>query len=324
MDGVTPYTDKAQPRPMSATETLAVCDQAQTARLLDYPTLLDAVRDAMIEYTAGKIASPERLVVPMQQGVMLSMPAVADDLVAHKLITVVPANTGRGLPTINGQVTVLDAVTGRTLALLDGPEVTGRRTAAVTMLGIRTCLPHAPREILMYGTGTQARHHVRAIAAIFPDARLLVRGTSLAIAEAFCNEMRETFPNAVPADPLRIPETVDAVITVTTSLEPVYDEVGRPGRVVVGVGAFKPEMAEIGKATLDASTIYVDDPVGVSVEAGDLMRAGVDWNTVIPLATAFGQTPDFSRPIVVKSVGTAAWDLAASRVAVANLMRAAG
>lgn len=309
---------------MSSTDTLAVCNQAQTARLLDYPALLDAVRDAMIEYTAGKIASPERLVVPMQQGVMLSMPAVAADLVAHKLITVVPPNAGRGLPTINGQVTVLDAVTGRTLALLDGPEVTGRRTAAVTMLGIRTCLPQAPREILMYGTGTQARHHVQAIAAIVPQARLLIRATSVERAEAFCDEMRDTFPAIAPADPAHIPDTVDAVITVTTSLEPIYDEVARPGRVVVGVGAFKPEMAELGKTTLDGSTIYVDDPVGVSVEAGDLMRAGVDWNTVIPLANAFGQTPDFSKPIVVKSVGTAAWDLAASRVAVARLAHTAG
>ena len=51
----------------------------------------------------------------------------------------------------------------------------------------------------------------------------------------------------VRACPAGIPEGVDAVITLTTATEPVYDEPPQVGRIVVGVGAFKPEMAEIGK-----------------------------------------------------------------------------
>lgn len=308
---------------MPLTDALVVCDQARTAELLDFPSLLDAVGAAIVEYAAGRIASPERLVVPLPEGVMLSMPAVADDIAAHKLITVIPSNASRGLATILGQVTVCDAASGKALCLLDGPEVTGRRTAAVTMLAIRACLPHAPREILMYGTGTQARFHIQAIAAIFPDAKVFVRGTHPANVTAFCDAMRDVLPAIAPADTTHIADSIDAVITVTTSLTPIYDEVARVGRVVVGVGAFKPEMAELGKTTLMGSAIYVDDPVGVVVEAGDLMRAGVDWQTVMPMAQALTSPPPQDRPIVVKSVGTAAWDLAAGRVALAKLARAA-
>ncbi|MGA3828182.1 delta(1)-pyrroline-2-carboxylate reductase family protein, partial [Pseudomonas chlororaphis] len=75
-----------------------------------------------------------------------------------------------------------------------------------------------------------------------------------------------------------IPSEVDVVITLTTSTEPVYNEPARAGRVVIGVGAFKPEMAELGKVPLDASDLYADDPAGARHEAGDLLQAGIDWS----------------------------------------------
>ncbi|WP_454726370.1 MULTISPECIES: bifunctional Delta(1)-pyrroline-2-carboxylate/Delta(1)-piperideine-2-carboxylate reductase [Cupriavidus] len=307
---------------MTHPETITVCDPAQTAGLLDFPSLLAALSACMAEYAAGRIASPERMAVPLPGGgVMLSMPAVAIDIAAHKLVTVVPANAARGLPTISGHVTALDAVSGETLLLLDGPEVTGRRTAAVTMLAIRAFMPAGPKEILLIGTGTQARYHVRAIAAVFPEARVRVRGLRAADAAAFCDSLRPVLPSlaAAPAD--HVPDAVDAVIAVTTSTVAVYDEPPRAGRVVVGVGAFRPDMAEIGSTTLLGSQIYADDQAGVSAEAGDLIQAGVDWRRVLPLASALGKAPDPARPVVVKSVGTAAWDLAACRVALANLAR---
>lgn len=81
----------------------------------------------------------------------------------------------------------------------------------------------------------------------------------------------------------------------------------RPWReLVIGVGAFKPEMAEIGKETLSGSQIYIDDLAGGQHEAGDLIQAGIDWSVVRSLASALREKPDLSKPIVLKSVGTAA------------------
>lgn len=99
----------------------------------------------------------------------------------------------------------------------------------------------------------------------------------------------------------------------------MYDEPPQVGRIVVGVGAFKPEMAEIGKTTLDGSVLYADDPAGARHEAGDLLRAGVEWSRVHALAELVREEPDRSRAFVFKSVGTAAWDLGAARVALASL-----
>lgn len=56
----------------------------------------------------------------------------------------------RQLPTINGTITVCDAVTGQIKFLLNSPEVTGRGTAAVTLLAIRTLLKREPKQTLLF------------------------------------------------------------------------------------------------------------------------------------------------------------------------------
>jgi len=239
-----------------------------------------------------------------------------------KLVNVQPANRKLNLPTIHGMVTVCDGATGRPLCMLDGPELTGRRTAAVTLLAVRRLLATVPRAILIIGTGVQASHHVEAFTTLYPDAQVWVRGIDTAATEAFCRRFAAK-QRKVAALAGATPGDVDVVVTLTTSTEPVYNEPARVGRVVIGVGAFKPEMAEIGKTTLDGSVLYADDPAAAKHEAGDLMRAGVDWLRVKPLAALLREAPDLQRPAVFKSVGTAAWDLAAARVAVAKLQQAA-
>lgn len=111
------------------------------------------------------------------------------------------------------------------------------------------------------------------------------------------------------------PGDVDVVVTLTTATRPIYNEPGRPDRLVIGVGAFKPEMAEIGERTLAGSVVFADDPAGARHEAGDLLRAGIDWRYVGSLAAALRPVARPRAPVVFKSVGTGAWYLAAGRVA---------
>ena len=162
-------------------------DEYDTARLLPYDRLVATLEATMLDYAGGRIMSPERMVVPLADGaVMLSMPASAADLAMHKLVNVCPRNRALGLPTIHGQVTAFDASTGVPQFMLDGPTVTGRRTAAVTMLGIKRLMERAPGEVLVIGTGKQALHHVEALATLYPAARILILGSQPARAEAFC------------------------------------------------------------------------------------------------------------------------------------------
>lgn len=292
--------------------------KARTAAAVPFGPLVEALAAAAIEYRQGGIRSPERIGVPLAgDGVSLSMPASASDIAVHKLVNVQPANAARGLTSLNGIVTVSDARTGRPMCLLDGPELTGRRTAGISLLGIRTFLPRAPRQVLLIGTGAQASYHVQALQALHPQCSVLVKGRDRASEDAFCR-VHETVSPSISPCPGTIPAAVDVVITLTTSKQVVYDEPARVDRLVIGVGAFKPDMAEIGAVTLHGSAIYVDDPAGARHEAGDLMRADVDWNLVLPLAAALPRLQE-QVPVVLKSVGTAAWDLAAARVAMSSI-----
>ncbi len=302
-----------------ASGSLLVCDRARTAALLGFPALVDAIAVAAAQLAHGAIHSPERHALPLGQGgVLLSMPATAPDIAIHKLANIQKANAARGLPTLQGVVTVCDAATGRPLCLLDGPELTARRTAAVTMLALRTLLPAAPAALLLIGTGVLAVSHLQALHAVHPGCRVWVRARTAQGARAFCDTWRALHPELLPC-PEQLPPALQAVVAVTTSTEPVYDAPACAGRLVVGVGAFRPEMAEIGATTLAGSLVVADDPAGARHEAGDLLRAGVDFAGVRSLAQVLRERPPAGQPVVFKSVGSAAWDLAAARVALAAL-----
>lgn len=301
--------------------TTPIFDAAATARLIPYATLVDGLKRASIDYAHQRIVSPERLVVPLNHGgIMLSMPATAPDLAIHKLVNVCPSNASRALPTIHGQVMAFDPDTGETRFILDGPTVTGRRTAGMSMLGVRTFAPAAPREFLLIGSGTQALNHLDAIGELYPDSRVWVKGSSPERAETFCaanhGKMRGKISELRPLAQAGVPDSVDVVITLTTSKQPVFDEAARVDRLVIGVGAFTPAMAEIGPRTLGGSRLFVDDAAGAKHEAGDLIQADVDWTRVNAISTVLENSAGLPRqaPIVFKTVGCAAWDLAACRV----------
>ncbi|MET5019965.1 delta(1)-pyrroline-2-carboxylate reductase family protein, partial [Burkholderia pseudomallei] len=98
-----------------------------------------------------------------------------------------------------------------------GPTVTGPRTAAVTLLALRPFVAAAPRDVLLIGTGTQAAHPVEALAALFPGVRVRVTARAPAQAAAFCARLRAVLPTLEPRGGDTLPETLDAVITATTS-----------------------------------------------------------------------------------------------------------
>lgn len=291
-------------------------DAAATARLLTFADLVGALRTAAADLMAGRIVSPERTMLPLQEGaVMLAMPATAPDIAIHKLVTVSPANAASGLATVQGQVVAYDTHNGSPLFMLDGPTVTARRTAAMSMLGIQALHGIAPSEVVVIGTGAQAGSHVAALGALFPAARVYVIGSRLERAEAFCMRHQALNARLEALAPDRIPASVEVVITATTSASPVYHEPDMPGRLVIAVGSFAADAAEVEASLVQASVLYIDDPHGGRYEAGDFIQAGTDWARVHPIADAFSHAAPVERPILFKTVGCAAWDLAACRVA---------
>jgi len=294
--------------------SISVHDAAQTAALLPFRVLVDEIARAAHDHAEGLIEAPARQVVPYAMGgTMLSMPATAADIGVHKLVNVVPANRDKGLPTILGMVAVYDGATGQPRLLLDGPTVTARRTAAVSMLALRTLGPEALRHATVIGTGVEGLSHITALAELYPGLPVTAIGSSLEKARSFAAAHRHLGVALQAAS--SVPPETDLLITATTSAKPVYDEPARDDRLIIAMGAYRPDLAEIGALTLSGSRLYVDDLDGARHEAGDYLQAGVDWASVGSLAQALREKSRPGGPAVFKSVGCAAWDLAAGRCA---------
>lgn len=299
-----------------------ILDRDQTAQSLPYARLVPALSQAARELAAGTIIAPERQVVTIDSAsVLLSMPAIGADISATKLITVHGNNARHHLPAIQGEVIVFDTATGRRLAMLDGPTVTARRTAAMTLLGIETLARKKPASVLIIGTGTQAAAHADALVDYLKVENFIIAGRTLGGAEAFASALKQRHAHvtvrALTAASLEreVPEA-DVIIAATTSTVPVIPADISPDTLAVGVGAFKPAMAEFPPALLHARQIVVDDLHGAKHEAGDLLQAKVEWQSVLPLADVLsGKLPKTGAVPVFKTVGQAAWDLAAARVA---------
>jgi 1-piperideine-2-carboxylate/1-pyrroline-2-carboxylate reductase [NAD(P)H] len=299
-----------------------IIDAEQTGARLSYTDLAESIRNVALARRSGEVQAPNRMALPLPEGgVLLAMPASDEDIAITKLVTVHPENAGRGLPTIQGEVVVMEAATGRRLGLLDGSVVTARRTAALSMLAARELAPRPNGSLLIIGTGTQGRAHLEAFheglgtPRVFTTSRTAERAGSLA---QYAEDLLGMEARAVE-DPGEALDEVSLVVTATTSREPVLPEEVPEDIFVAAVGSFEPEAAELPAGLISRSTVVVDTLEGAREEAGDLIqaeRAGAfSWENATPLEDVLRQSERPEGTIVFKSVGHALWDLAAARTA---------
>ena len=299
-------------------------DAPATARALPYPALAAEI-SALLADPAVQV--PPRLVQPLPGGGSLFvMPALDGRLAITKLISYTPANAGTGRPAIQGDVVVFDIATGERRLVLDGPTVTARRTAAVSLLAAQTLAPRLHGPLLIVGAGVQGRAHLEAFAAGLGIQEVRIASRSTASAQALVDHARTlglqaevvTNPNAALADcPL--------VVSCTPASGVVLRATPRPDAFIAAVGAFTPKMVELApelcRHIAEQGTVVVDTR-DADHEAGDLLQARLDVAQFATLQDVLqakkNQPGSKSGPVLFKSCGWAGWDLAAARVALST------
>lgn len=297
-----------------------IFDADATARALPWRALLDAIEQTLLDQKAGLVQSPDRWVLPLTPSASwFLMPAwltpPATDLAAIKLITYAPQNLTKGLPAILGDVMVLRASTGERLALLDGPAVTARRTAAVSLLAARRLAPLPTGPLLVLGTGVQAMSHVQAFTEALGVDEVWVGGRTEASAQAFVQKLHR---HGVFAEPVTDLDAALArcplVVTATSAQAICLRGQVRDDAFVAAIGAFTPAMIELDPGlTRDIAERgqIVLDSAAARHEAGDLITAGLDLAALPTLADQPARRD--GGPVLFKSCGSALWDLAAAR-----------
>ena len=123
-------------------------DEARVQQLLSVPDLLQGVREALMALTLGQVVQPLRMVMPIGEasndGLLFLKPAQLGDALSTKLITLVPGNAQKGLPTLLSTIVLMDPATGQTLAVMEGNTITAMRTAAASAVAADALVPRRP------------------------------------------------------------------------------------------------------------------------------------------------------------------------------------
>jgi ornithine cyclodeaminase len=185
-----------------------------------------------------------------------------------KVATIVPGNTARGKPTINGTVTLFDDVTGELTALVDFHLVTKWKTAGDSLLSASRLARRDSRNILLVGAGTVSRSMVQAYRSIWPEAQFTVWSrqvqTAAHMAVPMGLEVATRLEDAVPQ--------ADIICTCTMATEPlIKGEWLRPGQHLDLIGAYRPDMRELDDAAMARGRIFVDARATTVHHIGELM-----------------------------------------------------
>ncbi|MEO7548056.1 MAG: delta(1)-pyrroline-2-carboxylate reductase family protein [Ramlibacter sp.] len=293
----------------------------QTAARLPWHRLVSEIA-ALLADPAVQV--PERLVQPLPGGGSLFvMPALDGRIAIAKLITFTPANTGTRRPAIQGNVVVFDVATGERLLLLDGPTVTARRTAAVSLLAAQRLAPTPNGPLLIVGAGAQGLAHLEAFAQGLPLREVRIASRSVASARALAERARILGLQAsIVTDADAALAHCPLVVTCTPASGVVLSGPLRGDAFVAAVGAFTPQMVELSPALCrtcaERGSVFVDTP-DAAHEAGDLLQARLDVARFASLRdVVMGSAAAARGPVLFKSCGWAGWDLAAARVAISS------
>ncbi|MGA9426299.1 MAG: hypothetical protein WBV33_14560, partial [Terracidiphilus sp.] len=155
----------------------------QIRALLKYEALIPAIREALVDYSAGRVEQPPRTILRAgndegaRNGWFAVMPVIHDDAMGVKAVTFFPGNAERGLPTHMAVIALLSRCSGQPLAVMDGRLITEMRTAAVSAVATDLLAAADVKVLAILGSGVQARAHVAALRCVrrFEEVRIWSR-----------------------------------------------------------------------------------------------------------------------------------------------------
>ncbi|MDD2922354.1 MAG: hypothetical protein PHQ36_08710 [Anaerolineales bacterium] len=320
---------------------MLILNADEVKKALPMKDAIEAMKQAYTSLSDGKAEAPlrSRLPVPPHDGLALFMPAFVNDkknqALAVKIVSIFPHNLQRDLPLIFAAVLVLEADTGKPIALLEGGSLTAIRTGAGSGLAVDVLSRPESRVVAVFGAGAQGRTQLEAACTVRQIEQAWIYDSDRKRAESLASELAGV--GRIPRD-VRVAATseeairdADIICTATTSASPVFDDAKlKRGVHISAVGSYTPEMQEIPSATVSRARIVVDSRSATLAETGDLVipiRSGaiktedvdIELGEILLGRKSGRKTPD--EITLFKSVGIAVQDAMAAQVALENAQK---
>ena len=306
-------------------QPMRIFDAAATRHALPFDALIPALRDL---FAAGCVVPPRQvheIAATSGEGVTsLVMPAwIPGRYYGLKVVNVAPGNASRGLPALHASDLLHDAATGAPLALIDGDQVTARRTAAASALAASFLARADARHLLVVGAGRVARLLPAAYRVVRPIEQVTVWARRPQEAEALAQALADAgVAAAASTDLARAVGAADVVSVATLATAPLIEGRWlRPGSHLDLIGSFTPAMREADDACFAGAGRVRRHRGGAAEErrpararsARGVLTAADVRGTLASLARGAAQgRRDATERTVFKSVGTALEDLAAA------------
>ena len=295
----------------------------QTA--LPYPLLVDALAQGLQQFAqtpARSFFSPNQ-----DASCVMIMPAWRPhQMMGVKLVSVWPENNAKGESAVSAVYVVISCLDGRPLAVLDGTELTLRRTAAAAALAAKRLARENSETLAVLGTGSLSVPLVQAHTDTMRLKNVLVWGRQFHKTQRVVKQLKELGIEVRAMGDLE--ETLalsDVVAVATTATEPFLKaDWVKPGTHISLVGAFTPQMAEAEPVLMARSQLFADCRASVLEKGGEVFQAikqglVLDSDIIADLAELTAQSDrnwrhDGQAITVFKSVGFALLDLIAAEV----------
>ena len=308
---------------------MKVYDRENVASSLQYGILIEALRKAF----SSKITAPERVqhTIKNKNGsdaTLLLMPAwKIGEHIGIKIVSVFPENTTNKMNAVHANYFLMNANDGKPVAVMDGTELTLRRTACASALAADYLVNKNVDTLLMIGTGNLAPHMIKAHCVVRNYSRILIWGRNEEKAERLALSLNIKDKEILAKNDIKEALNVADVISCATLTQKplIMGDWIKPGQHLDLVGAFTPDMAEADSKAIAKSKVVVDTYEGALSESGELINALKEGrikkehilSDLRELVLEEKKIRKDSNDITLfKSVGTALEDLAAAELVI--------
>lgn len=304
------------------------------AAATDMVGIMRAIEEGLRAQAAGQVVMPDRLTMPLEDGIFRIMPVVANGM-------------GRmGFKAFSGSrnwgarymIALFEQQTGDLLGLLDANELTATRTGAVSGIATRVLARSDSRRVGVLGSGMEAASNLEAICVARDIEHVAVFSPRMERREGFAVKMSNRLGlDVVAADSEEDAVAgADIVLAATntgagTGRLALHGDLLEPGTHVNAIGSTMPNLRELDTQTfLRAAVTVVDSRAQAIEESGDIRAANADRALQeleltelhdVLAGTAPGR-PNDEAITVFKSVGTAIQDLMAGEAVLAYARQA--
>ncbi|KZN24994.1 alanine dehydrogenase [Haladaptatus sp. R4] len=292
------------------------------------PELIRAIEDAFAAYALGDAQMPAKSYIdlPQYNGDFRSMPAYLDadgwDAAGIKWVNVHPDNPdGFDLPTVMGTMIYSDPETAYPLAIMDGTELTMKRTGAAAAVATDYLAVEDATSMGLVGAGVQSYTQLEAISKIRPIEEVVISDLDEEAVADFIDYFDDEFD--VRAGSISEAASCDILSTVTPVESPIVsaDAVGEHTHINA-MGADAEGKHEIADEVLLNAKLVIDDhaqtthsgEINVPYNEGTLADDDIHGDIGdIVIGDLEGRTED-DGVTVFDSTGLAIQDVAAAHV----------